>query len=248
MLVIIAAFLASMVPALLFYLWMLKIGKDRPEYQASCKKALKYGLLSTFPVVGCALVLNVLGGLAGMGDWPVLLKEAFKDLILAALVEEVWKFLHFKKVLRKAHYEYTWLDVTAFMTLVGIGFEVLEAVVYAFGTSPGQQIVRGLTLMHGVFGFLMGYLYGKALYTKKKGYFILSFVLPLVWHGLYDFTLSPEWEAVCDWIAFIPVTLALLALILVFVMIRFFRRAPKKEQYTTPLITLPSPEIEPETE
>ena len=144
------------------------------------------------------------------------MKMAFEDFVLAALTEETFKFLAFRKVVRKAGYRCSWYDLTAFMTLVGIGFELLESAVYTFTSGPGQVLVRGITLMHGVFGFIMGYYYGKALYTGRKRWYIAAFLIPYLFHGIYDFTLSPGLEEVSDVFIFIPVTLAFAAFVLVF--------------------------------
>ena len=229
------AFILSIIPGLGFYFWLKKKEPENKAYTDCCRKSLINGMLVSLPVTAAALLVLVAANAAGLDRCGELVQVAFKDFVLAALNEETFKFLYFRKVIRKTEYGYSWYDVTAFMTLVGIGFELLESAVYLFTSGPGQVLVRGITLMHGGYGFIMGYYYGKAKRTGRKGYLISAFLIPFLLHGIYDFTLSPELEELSDLMAFIPVSLALFGFILVFVMIRFFRRARNDERYMTPL-------------
>jgi hypothetical protein len=52
-------------------------------------------------------------------------------------------------------------------------------------------------------------------------------------HGLYDFTLAEEVLALSDWIAAIPVTLAAVCVVLLFLIIRFVKKSRSKEPYIT---------------
>ena len=240
MVIIIGALLLSMIPALLFYFWFRKMKKEDLEYQKLCQKSLVNGLLATLPVAGCAFILQIVGSLTGILKGDPLIAEAYKDIVLAALVEEVAKFFMFSLVIKKTQYGYSWRDLIIFMTLVGLGFELLESLVYVIESNVVQILVRGLTMMHGGYGFIMGYFYGKARYTGKKINYIAAFLIPFLLHGIYDFTLSPEVNELSEYMAFIPVTLAFVGLVLVFVMIRFFRKKGKQEKYTTPIAGLQS--------
>ena len=57
-------------------------------------------MITAFPVVGCALVLHILGNAAGLQNTQMLLREAYKDIILAAFLEEFFKYLFFCRVVR----------------------------------------------------------------------------------------------------------------------------------------------------
>lgn len=231
------AIVASVVPPLLMYFWIRNKRKDKPGYAASCKSAFLKGLLTTLPVFGTALVLNIIGGLLQIDKINDLLWQAYRCFLMFALTEEFWKDFFARKELKKTECDYTWYDIVAFTVAVHLGFEVIESVVYAFTMSPGQSIIRGVTMMHGVFGFITGYFYGKALYTGKKWYKVLAFVLPFLYHAIYDWTLSPVWDKYVDWIAIIPVTLAAASLVLVIVMIIFFNKKNNDEKYLVSLRT-----------
>ena len=85
---------------------------------------------------------------------------------MLALAEEVMKFLAMKRVIKDR--PSSWLEVTVFMTLSGLGFEVIEAIPYAIGSGAAPMLVRGVTMMHAAFGFVTGYFYGKGLQTGNK--------------------------------------------------------------------------------
>ena len=227
--------LASVIPALLLYLWLRSLNKEKEGYRENCRKSMLNGIVSSGAIVLSCLILSIIFSLVGFDKLPPLARDAVKCFILFALMEELWKFLYFRKTLKKAVGVVSYLDVIVFMTLVGAGFGILEDIVYAFTTSVGQGIVRGVTMGHAVYGFVMGYFIAKAMRTSKNGYNVAAFLIPYFWHAIYDFTLSenlPRDQFIFD---FIPVTLAFLEFIMVFVMIVFFRKARNKPEYNEPI-------------
>ena len=232
---ILLAFAASLIPAWLVYMFLVRQDRDKPGYREDCKRAFLYGLLTTLPVAGAAIPLYMIGNLAGLSESNIFFQQFYKDVILAALLEEIFKLVFSRKVIKKSVTEYSSLDITAYMILVALGFEVLESVVYLMESGPIHVIVRGVTMMHGVFGFIMGRFYSRGVRTGKKIWYVLALLVPWIYHGLYDFTLSQELSGYSDLFIYTPVTLALLSFILVFVMVGFFLKAKKKEEYTASL-------------
>ncbi|MBR3151369.1 MAG: PrsW family intramembrane metalloprotease [Erysipelotrichaceae bacterium] len=234
MLIVIGAFILSLIPCILLLIW-LKKQNEEPAYQTSFKSAVKYGLLSVFPVIGLAAAFALIS-LAFPKNMPVLAREAYKDFILAAFTEEFVKFMLFRKVLKESRYNYSWRDITAFMIVIGAGFEMMESIVYALMTNPGQILVRGILIMHAGYAYIMGKYYGKALVTGKKGWYVFAFLVPFLLHGLYDYGLTPELQEWNDNTVVISVTLAFIGLITLIRLILFFRKAKKEEIYTRPLL------------
>ena len=232
---IVIALPACLIPSIVLYLWLKRRCRDKPGYAAGCRMSLICGVIAAAPVVASAAVLEILWTLTGLQKSGSLLFAAYQSLLQFALAEELFKFLMFRRVLRKTECDYSWYDATVFMTLVGVGFGILESVIYSFSMSPVLAIVRGLTLMHGAFGFIMGYFYGKALKTGRKRCLALSFLLPCLFHGAYDFTLSPELEELSDAFSIIPVFLAFLSIVVLIILIVFFARRKRDEKYTAPL-------------
>ena len=119
--------------------------------------------------------------------------------------------------------------------IIGAAFGLVEDIPYAIGVSPMVMLVRGITTGHTGYGFIMGWFYGKKLYTGKKGFGVIAFMLPWLFHGLYDFSLTEELLAVNDNLAVIAVSLALMDIVLLILTIRFFRRSRRIERYNEPL-------------
>ena len=233
--IIVLALLGSFVPSVVMFLCLRKSGGDRLDDRPDCTRALLYGFLSTVLIVIAAFVLQITANIAGLKKCPVLIQEAYKDFILAALVEEIVKFLLFKRVLLKAKSDYSWRDIVAFMVIVGMSFGLLEDIVYVVEADVITILVRGFLLMHGGYGFIMGYLYGKSIYTGKKRYRIPAIILPFLLHGIYDFGLTPELMEINDNYAFLSVGMAIIGLAVFIRMIVFFAKAGRKEKYISPL-------------
>ena len=233
----IIALLVSFIPAVLLYIWCKsKVRKPADDkYKNACRDALIKGFLCVFPVMLISAGISLLFRLAGIHDGHSLLESALHVFFVLAFSEELCKTYMFTRVLKKADYSYTWLDMIIFMTIVAVGFEVLEGFVYAVDSGPIHMLVRGITLMHGGYGFIEGWFYGKAKYTGNKLYAAAGFAIAWILHGAYDFGLSDDFAALGEDTAFLSVSLALLALITFIVMIIFFAKKNKKEKYLVPL-------------
>ena len=228
---LVVAFIVSLIPAFFLYRW-LKRQKDMPDgYADRCKRSLIGGMVCSLPVIGMSLVLHVIGNLLHFKDGNPVLYQAYYTFFVLAFSEELMKFLALKRVIKGR--SCSWLEVTVYMVLVGLGFEVLEAVPYAIGSGAGHMLVRGATMMHVGFGFVTGYFYGKSRHLGNKAIAVGGFVLAWLMHGLYDFTLAEEVLALSDWIAAIPVTLAAVCVVLLFLIIRFVKKSRNKEPYIT---------------
>ena len=140
MFVFILACIVSFVPCIALYLWLRKNGggtgeEGRTEFKAICKKTLVQGILTLFPVVLLSGVSYVLLRLTGLQNTNPLLYQALYTFGVLALMEELAKYLTFRRVLKKTDSQYSWLDITILMTIVGIGFGLIESILYLFGAS-----------------------------------------------------------------------------------------------------------------
>ncbi len=215
----IVSFILSLLPAIALYLWLKNLKGMQEGHPEVCKKALIRGFLCVIPVVFLSATLHIGGNLLHFRDGDPILYQVYYKFIVLAFAEELVKFLTFRRVIRNR--DFSWLELTIYMVIVGIGFEIIESIPYMIGSGPIHFLVRGLTLMHAAFGFVMGYFYGKSVHTGKKYFAVIGFLLSFLMHGLYDFTLSDELIALSDAVAIIPVSLAAFSVVLIVMLIRF---------------------------
>ena len=173
--------------------------------------------------------------LTGLHNTNPLLYQALYKFIVLALMEEAAKYWGFTRILKKTDYAYSWLDTAVLMTIIGLGFGMLESVVYAIDASVPVVLVRGVCVPHAGYGFLTGYFYGKGSKSEKPALKWTGFLLSWLMHGLYDFSLSEEFIAINDNLAIVALLLAVLDIVLVFFLIGFARKAKKQALYTEPL-------------
>ena len=231
-------FLLSIIPSVLIVIWLRNRQKDHILYKKKCTYAFVSGAISVLPIIllsGVLYLLSVLFRIALLQNTNALVYQAIYRFIVLALAEEIIKYLTLRFVLKKNPYAYSWADIVAFMVIIGTAFGLVEDIPYAIGATPIIMLVRGFTMGHDGYGFIMGWFYGKSLQTGKKHYGVIAILLPWLLHGLYDFSLSSELLELNDNFAFLGVSLALLDIVLLILMIRFFIRAKKQERYQQPL-------------
>ena len=235
MLVFLLACVVSFVPSVALYLWLRNGLSGEEAYRKLCDRTLLQGALCTLPIIllsGCTYFLLRLTKLQNTN--PLLYQALYKFIVLA-LVEEAVKFWGFRHMLKKTDYPYSWLDTAVLMTVIGLGFGMLESVIYSIGESVPVMLIRGITVPHGGYGFLTGYFYGKGAKTGRPALKWTGFGLAWLMHGLYDFSLCEEFAAVNDNLVVVPLLLAVMDVVLVLLLIRFARKAKKQALYTEPL-------------
>ena len=235
MILLVLVAVISLIPFVALFLWLRNRLREEKAYKNLCNKALLRGVLCIFPVMLFSAVTYVLLRLTRVQESNPLLYEALYTFIVLALSEETAKFLMFRRTLRKTDYSFSWLDVTALMTIVGIGFGLIESVVYAVVSSVPVILVRGLCVPHAGYGFLVGYFYGKSLKSGRPGVKWIGFIVAWLLHGMYDFSLSQEFLAINDNLAIAALLLAVAEVVLVIVLIRFAVKARKQSVYLEPL-------------
>jgi len=86
-------------------------------------------------------------------------------------------------------------DGIVYAVAVSLGYATLENIIYAFlnASSFSALLIRALLPVsgHALFGVMMGYYMGKAKFTPEKSqrYLWYSLLLPILWHGLFDYIL-----------------------------------------------------------
>ena len=237
-------FILSIIPSSLIIVWMFKRRKDDLTYKRTCKRALWRGLLSVLPILllsGILYIINSVLKLTVFKDMPVLAYQAIYKFVVLALAEEIIKYLMLRRTLKKSD-DYSWSDVVALMVIIGTAFGLMEDIPYAVGTNVPTMLIRGFTMGHVGYAFMMGWFYGKSLKTGKKRYDVIAVLLPWTLHGIYDYSLTPELIDVNENLMFIAILMAILEIVVLALTIRFFVRERKHSQdkYLLPLAVAPA--------
>lgn len=234
-------FILSIIPSALIIAWMFKRhGKEDLTYKRTAKGALWRGLLSVLPILlvsATLYVVNVVLKLTIFKGIPVLAYQAVYKFVVLAFAEEIIKYLMLRLTLKKSN-GYSWSDVVAFMVIIGTAFGLMEDIPYAVGADVPTMLVRGFTMGHVGYAFMMGWFYGKSVKTGKKRYDVIAVLLPWALHGIYDYSLTPELMDINENFMFIAVGMAVLDVVVLALMIRFFVRERKhpQEKYLLSLV------------
>lgn len=229
MLVLLIALIVSLLPFTFIYLRLRNHVREDDAYKKLCDKTLVQGMLCVFTVLLFSGVSYLLLRLTGLHKINALLYEALYTFIVLALMEEIAKYLAFRRVLKKMDRPCSWLDAVVLMSIVGIGFGFLESIVYSLGASVPVILVRGICVPHAGYGFLVGYFYGKDLKNGTGFYKWIGLTLAWFMHGLYDFSLSEEFIAINENLVIVALLMALVEIVLVIMLLVFVRREKKRE-------------------
>ena len=223
--IIIIAIVAGFIPCIALFLW-LRNGLNREEtYRKLCDYTLLRGFLCTFSIILLSGLLYLLLRLTRIQDGHPLLFQLLYTFIVLAFAEEFVKYRTFRRVLKKKEYPYSFLDFVVLMSIVGIGFDISESLLYAIGASVPVVLVRGICIPHAGYGFITGYFYGKGIKTGRTYYKYLGFLLSWAMHGLYDFSLSEEFVVLNENLVFVALTLAAADIVLWVSLIVFSKKA-----------------------
>lgn len=188
--------LIALVPPMLIGLYLY----FRDRY---VKEPIKWLLISYG--TGWLIVIPILllhSGLewSGISDWltkifvPGSIWGSFLDaFIMAALIEEGFKYLAFKKWIWNNRFFDEYYDGILYAALISLGFASLENILYVFDNGFGTGVSRALTAIpaHTFFGISMGYFFSRAKFnfTNTQRNLWLALLVPVILHGLYDFIL-----------------------------------------------------------
>ena len=229
------ALLVSYIPAVLLYFYLRNLRKEDKTYTKDCRSLLFKGFTSFICIFLLSFILNIVWGLLKLDQIHPLLNLAFKNFVLAALAEEVVKYLISASHIRKKEEGVSWLDMIAFTGIVGLGFHILESIVYFFSTNLIQILVRGITSTHCAYGMLIGYYMGKAKKSGRKLDVLPGILIAVFLHGMYDFSLADELTEISDIFIFLPFLMAAIGLVVLVRMILLIRRKRNDPEFTTPL-------------
>jgi RsiW-degrading membrane proteinase PrsW (M82 family) len=178
----------SLAPILIIAFYIYSRDKYEKEPLSILLKALLTGVLIALPVVLIEKLLTMPSEL--MEGLPA---AAYTAFIVAGLTEEGMKFLAFYFFFWKNRNFNEEFDGIVYSVYIALGFAGIENILYVFSGGYGIGLIRALTAVpaHALFGIVMGYNFGLAKFNHelRTGYLILAFLLPFIFHGLYNFLL-----------------------------------------------------------
>jgi RsiW-degrading membrane proteinase PrsW (M82 family) len=183
-----ALILISLAPVLIIALYIYIRDKYEKEPYVLLVKALLTGILIILPVVIIEKFLTSFSV-----SYEGFSKAAYLSFVVASLTEEGFKYFGFILLFWRNKNFNEKFDGIVYAVFISLGFAAIENIFYVFKGGIHIGIVRGLTAVpaHALFGTVMGYYFGLARFypDNKQKYLFLAFVMPFIWHGMYDFLL-----------------------------------------------------------
>ena len=184
---------AAVLPAVFLLSRVNKMDAIEKEPWPILRKLLIFGALSGIPA---ALVESLLTGvLLGALTEGTVLYNLVAGFIVAALVEESFKFFFlYKFTFKSPDFNYRF-DGVVYAVFASMGFAILENILYVFQGGIGVAVTRALLALplHAACGVYMGIAYGQqkvqSLYKPATFGSVAAACLPvpILIHGFYDF-------------------------------------------------------------
>ena len=183
---------AAVLPAAFLLYRVYQMDAIEKEPWSILRKLLLWGALSGIPA---ALVESLLTGVVqNLLEEGTLLYNFVFGFIVAALVEESFKFFFlYKFTFKNPAFNYRF-DGVVYAVFVSMGFAILENVLYVFQGGLGVALSRALLALplHAACGVYMGIAYGQqkvnSLYKPASFGSVARACLPvpILIHGFYD--------------------------------------------------------------
>ena len=118
----------------------------------------------------------------------------FKSFIIAAFVEETYKYLILHFLIKKNKNYNEPFDGLVYAIFISLGFASIENMLYCLDINIGglrTAVLRAIFSVpaHALFGFFMGYYMSINKFKIKNKNAFLSYILPLFLHGLFNILL-----------------------------------------------------------
>jgi RsiW-degrading membrane proteinase PrsW (M82 family) len=184
----IALVLAAGFPVIVFLIIIYKKDSEK-EPPKLLFKCFLWGCIASLPIIVIELIVDSFNVFESLFFYSF-----YESFIVAAVVEEGFKFLFLFLIIWK-HKEFDqFYDGIVYAVFVSLGFALVENILYVAEYGFGTAIMRAVLSVpgHGLFGVAMGYFFALAKFSGKRGTKMLwlSFLVPVAFHGLYNFLLS----------------------------------------------------------
>ncbi len=176
--------LAAVAPVLFLLCYIYMKDKKAPEPTEQLFKAFRYGVLSAICVM---VVMSPFGATRQPVGFLQCMKVSFFE---AGIPEEFFKWLFLYILIWRSPQFDEYIDGIVYAVFISMGFACLENIMYVLPGSMGTAVSRALLSVpaHFLFAVIMGYYFsmGKFHPEERTRYMMLSLLLPIVGHGLFD--------------------------------------------------------------
>lgn len=186
----------AIIPTIFLLVYIYRKDKKEKEPMKLLLGCFALGVLICIPVIIIESIEDiVLEVFASAGSVSYGIVDAF---LVAALTEEVFKYLVLKKKTQKSKYFDCSFDGIVYAVFVSLGFATFENIAYVFEEGIATALVRMFTAVpgHMCFAVYMGYYFSQAKIASvkddkklEKKYLKKALFVPVILHGFYDFPL-----------------------------------------------------------
>lgn len=179
--------IASITPVVIFlyFIYQSDLNKEPWKLLVRCFVGGMLSIVLTLMIVSPIRSLQT--------GWPVA-DAAFQAFALAAIPEELSKWLVlWWFIWRSAEFD-EYFDGIKYAVFVSMGFALVENILYVVQGGLTVAFFRAVLAVpgHGFFAVIMGYYFSMARFgmtSVRGGYLLMSLLLPMVAHGMYNFFL-----------------------------------------------------------
>ena len=137
-------------------------------------------------------------------NYSFISRSLAESFLSAAVVEEGLKFLVLYFVVYRLHEFNEPMDAIVYGVCASLGFAALENIYYVWNASTWDMnpirllIERSVFPLaaHGIFGVFMGYFFMRYVFIHKSRSLFLSFLIPYLLHGFYNYFISINYFAI----------------------------------------------------
>lgn len=182
--------LISIFPVIIIMIYLYYRDKYEKEPLSFLFKAFSAGVLSAILTI---VVLMPFGSLSEFKTGLPFVDAVKSAFLWAAIPEELFKFVClYMFIWRDRHFNEHY-DGIIYAAFVSLGFALFENFLYVFQMGMQVGISRAIITVpaHALFGVIMGFYFSLAKFNAARVsyYLILSLLLAILAHGIFDFLL-----------------------------------------------------------
>lgn len=182
--------LSSIFPVVVIMVYLYYRDKYEKEPIRVLMKAFGGGVLTIIPALFLAVVFQPGAQLFSNNAFLLSFYNAF---LLAAVPEEVSKFLFLYLLIWHDKNFNEYFDGIIYAVFVSMGFALIENILYVIEGGYGVAIGRAILSVpaHALFGVIMGYYFAHAKFipSQKAKYLFKGVLFAILAHGIYNFLL-----------------------------------------------------------